>query len=67
MLDMLLWKINQFFTWLDDWMPVTCVLCNKMVAKKNITHVQTTLGNYVPLCLKCYSRMFHPYSETNEQ
>jgi hypothetical protein len=54
--------LTRFFAWLDGILPVQCVYCNRVIAKKNAEYVRTQLGVTVPLCPECHKLLYNPFS-----
>lgn len=48
---------------LDQYRPVFCALCLRLIFDKDATYRQTTGGHTVPLCKACDDHLYHPYKE----
>ena len=55
----LLEKIEKF---LSDRVPVVCFTCHTTRAKKNMKYERTNMNQLVPLCPKCHTSIFAPFS-----
>jgi len=58
--------LSRFFEWIDGLLPVQCVYCNRVIAKKNAKHEQDQMGTIVPLCPVCHKLLFTPWSYEDE-
>ena len=58
--------LSRFFEWVDGILPVWCVYCNRIVAKKNVEYEKTQMGAIVPLCPACHKLLFAPWSYEDE-
>jgi hypothetical protein len=58
---------RKLLRWLKAREPVFCTLCLRLVFKKDAIYSEMTTGRIVPLCGKCHSDMFHPYSDPGEK
>jgi hypothetical protein len=54
--------LRRIDRWLRDHEPVFCALCLRVLFRKHALYQQTTLGRVVPLCKRCHTELFHPYS-----
>ena len=55
--------LTRLFEWFDGILPVQCVYCNRVFAKKNAKYVQTQLSATVILCPSCHKQMYNPFSD----
>ena len=52
-----------FFNWIDSILPVQCVYCNRIIAKKSAKYERTQIDALVPLCPSCHKLLYNPWSD----
>lgn len=52
----------KILSWLRDHEPVWCYRCNNLHWKKDITYVEVTTGEFVPLCKECFRDVYSPWA-----
>jgi hypothetical protein len=53
----------RFRIWLDDNWPTVCVVCKRVIRRKNARSEINTMGQVVELCQPCHTELFHPFSK----
>lgn len=56
----LLWKVKHFFR---EHTPTMCFRCTGIFFEKNMTYEINNFGKSVPLCKKCHTDLFHPFTK----
>jgi hypothetical protein len=57
---------SHLFDWIDGLLPVQCVYCNRVIAKKNAKYERTQTDAIVPLCPGCHKMLYRPWDDEDE-
>ena len=55
--------LSRLFEWIDGVLPIQCVYCNRVIAKRNAKYERPQMGGVVPLCPSCHKLLFNPWSD----